>query len=90
MHVNEIFFDTKARWRKDMKFFFYKTKKLINGICLQPFERIERIEPLEHFIDTNASKRDFFDTKALMGKYNSPHFLIQPTVSTVGDGWSFF
>ena len=37
---------------------------LINGICFQPFERIERIEPLEHFFDTNARKRDFFDTKA--------------------------
>ena len=49
---------------------------LINGICFQPFERIERIEPLEHFLDTNARKRDFFDTKARRRK-DTKFFLTQ-------------
>ena len=59
MRVNAIFLtrrheDAKARRHK----VFYKTKLLINGICFQPFERIERIEPLEHFL--GAKTQSFF------------------------------
>jgi hypothetical protein len=37
---------------------FCKTNMLINGIYFQPFEPIERIEPLEHFLDTNFLKHE--------------------------------
>jgi hypothetical protein len=40
------FFDTKAQWLKDTKF-FYKKKMLINGKYFKPFERIEPIERIE-------------------------------------------
>ena len=39
-------FDTKARRRKDTKFFL-KTKMLMNGKWVQPFERIEPLKPLK-------------------------------------------
>jgi len=42
------FFDTKSQRNKGTKF-FCKTNMLIIGKCLQPFELIELIEPLEHY-----------------------------------------
>ncbi len=53
MRVNAIFFDTKAQRREDTKF-FNRTKMLINGKYIQPFERIEPIEPFERFLDTKS------------------------------------
>ncbi len=64
MKCFQHFFDTKSRRLKDTKF-FYKTKKLLDGKCFQPFELIEHIE---RFFVTKAGRRNafsiFFDTKS--------------------------
>ena len=49
--------DTKAQS-------FFKTKLLINGICFQPFERIELIEPFERFLNTTPRHEVFLNKDA--------------------------